>query len=235
MAVYAIADLHLSLDGTKSMDIFGPNWEGYMEKIEKHWKQTVSEGDTVVLAGDFCWAMQLQEAYEDFAWIEKLPGKKILLKGNHDYWWNTITCMRNYLKEQGFQTIDFLYNNSYCVEDIILAGTRGWTFNGEDNADKIIQRENQRLELSLADGRKCFGQDKEMVAFIHYPPIVRGTGNEVRDTVFLQTLQKYDVKRCYYGHLHGGAHKEACEGEYGGITFKLISGDYTNFSFVKVV
>jgi len=234
MAVYVIADLHLSLDGSKSMDIFGPNWERYMEKIQQHWKETVRDGDTVVIAGDFCWAMQLQETYEDFSWIEKLPGKKILLKGNHDYWWNTLTCMRKYLVENNFQTIDFLYNNSYCVEDVILAGTRGWTFYGEEQIEKILQRENQRLELSLADGRKNFGEEKEMVAFIHYPPIVRVNG-EIPDKRFLETMKKYGVKRCYYGHLHGGAHKEACEGEFDGVTLQLISGDYTDFTFVKVV
>ena len=178
--------------------------------------------------------MELKESYPEFRFLEDLPGKKILLKGNHDYWWNTLTCMKRFLQEKELKTIDFLYNNSYLIEDKIIVGTRGWTFNGEENSEKILQRENQRLILSLEDGIKCFGNEKEKIAFIHYPPIIRGNLEEVKDPIFLNTLKKYQVTRCYYGHLHGGAHKEAMEGNIQGINFQLISGDYVHFNLVKI-
>lgn len=235
MAIFVIADLHLSLDGQKPMDIFGFQWEGHIEKIKENWKKKIKPEDTVILAGDFCWAMQLKETYEDFQFLEKLPGKKILLKGNHDYWWTTLKSMRTYLKENNFTSIDFLYNNSYLVEDKIIVGTRGWSFLGEESTEKILARERQRLVLSLEDGIQKYGADKEKFAFIHYPPLIKNNEGNIRDTRFLQVLKEYDVKACYYGHLHGGAHRDAIEGNVQGVHFQLVSGDYTNFDFVKVV
>jgi len=179
--------------------------------------------------------MDLKDTYNDFVFLENLPGKKLLLKGNHDYWWNTLTSMRKFLKENNFESIDFIYNNSYLVEDKIIVGTRGWTFVGEDASDKILARENQRLVLSIEDGIKKYGEEKEIIAFIHYPPIVKDQNGAIKDRIFLNTLQKFHIKSCYYGHLHGGAHKEALEGNIEGIDFKLISGDYINFDFVKVL
>jgi len=234
MAIYTIADLHLSFGKNKPMDIFGENWEGHSEKIKNNWIAKVKPEDTVVLPGDFSWAMHLQDTYQDFSYLNLLPGKKLLLKGNHDYWWTTVTNMKNYLKENNFENIDFIYNNSFLVEDKILTGTRGWNLLESDNSSKMINRESIRLKLSIEDGIQKYGNDKEIIVFMHYPPITRSSIYNHQFLEFVEIMKQYNIKRCYYGHLHGKSHQDAVEGEVQGITFKLISTDYLNFDLVKV-
>mgnify|MGYP000284839605 FL=1 len=212
------------------MSIFGENWEGHSEKIKNNWISKVKPEDTIVLPGDFSWAMYLQDTYKDFEYLNSLPGKKLLLKGNHDYWWTTVTNMRNFLEENKFKNIDFIYNNSYLVENKILTGTRGWNLLDTENSSKMIKRESIRLQLAIEDGIKKYGEDKEIIVFMHYPPI----SNTNKKSDFLKILKQYDIKRCYYGHLHGKSHQDAVEGIVDGIEFKLISADYLNFDVIKV-
>lgn len=234
MSIYVIADLHLSFGVDKPMDIFGEAWDNHPEKIKRDWLEKVKPEDTVILPGDFSWATYIEEAEKDFEFLNELPGKKILLKGNHDYWWTTLTKMREFVTENGFENIDFLYNNSYLVEDKIIVGSRGWALQDSAENRKMINRENDRLKLSFKDGIEKYGVDKDIIVFMHYPPINSKEllGNSFLD--FYKTMKEYGVKECYYGHLHGNSHKEAIEGEVGGINFHLISADYLDFKLVKV-
>ena len=234
MAIYGIADLHLSFIEDKPMDIFGDNWENHAEKIKENWIKQVKEEDFVILPGDFSWAMYLNDAKLDFEYLNSLPGTKILLKGNHDYWWTTLTKMNEFIKENEFNNIYFLYNNSYLIENKIIVGTRGWNILDEENDMKMIKRENARLELSIQDGLKKYGEDKEIIALMHYPPINKNLILRKEENEFIKTLKKYNINKCYYGHLHGPSHKDAIEGIIEGIDFKLISADYLDFKLVKI-
>ena len=234
MAIYTIGDLHLSFNENKPMSIFGENWEGYEEKVKENWIKLVTEKDLVVLPGDFSWSMYLKDTYKDFEYLNSLPGKKLLLKGNHDYWWSTVNSMRNYIKENNFKDIDFLYNNAYEYENKVIVGTRGWAFGEDAEGKKMIQREVARLELSIKNGIDTFGEEKEIIAFMHYPPIIKQDVQNNEMNVFIQMLKKYDITKCYYGHLHSTAIKDAVEGEHFGIDFKLVSADALNFNLVKV-
>ena len=235
MAIYAIGDLHLSFQENKPMSIFGDNWKNHEEKIRKDWLSKVQKEDLVLLPGDFSWAMDLKNTYLDFKYLSELPGKKILLKGNHDYWWNTLTKMRKYLKENDFDNIDFLYNNSYEYEDRIIVGTRGWALSDEDEDKRLIDREVYRLEYSIQDGIKKFGENKEIIVCMHYPPItpVEIMNNET--TKFIQIMEKYNVRKCIYGHLHSMAIKEAVEGNVKGIELKLVSADALDFKLCNIL
>ena len=213
MAIFTIGDLHLSFNDDKPMSVFGENWEGYEDKIKKDWIEKVKENDLVVIPGDFSWSMYLENTYLDFSYINKLPGKKLLLKGNHDYWWSTLKKMRDYLEEKEFQNIDFIYNNAYEYENKIIVGTRGWSQSEEKEDKKILDREKIRLELSIKDGIEKYGDEKEVIAFMHYPPIIKHNITENEPTDFIRLMQKYNIKRCYYGHLHSTSIKEAVEGE----------------------
>ena len=234
MAIYAIADLHLSFLQDKPMNIFGDNWENHAEKIKKNWIEKVKPEDTVVLAGDFSWAMYLNDTKLDFKYLNDLPGTKILLKGNHDYWWGTLSKMNEFLKENNIENIKFLYNNSYLVENKIIVGSRGWNTLDVDDNSKMIKRENARLELSINDGLNKYGADKEIIAFMHYPPINKGELLNGIKTDFIRTLEKYKVHSCYYRHLHGASHKNAVEGNIQEIKYKLISADYLKFDLEKI-
>ena len=227
MAIYAISDLHLSFSTNKPMNIFGDNWDNHHKKIKENWLQTIKNEDIVLLPGDFSWGMNFDEAKPDFEYLNELPGKKIMLKGNHDYWWGTANKIKEFFRTNNFNNIDILYNNSYCVENKIICGTRGWTISNNDIEDeKIYKRELLRLEMSLQDGINKFGDDKEIFVCMHYPP----TNEELMEkSEFMQIMKKYNVKKCVYGHLHGEAHKEAIEGNIDGIEIKLVSCDYTNF------
>ena len=240
MAIYAIGDLHLSLNKEKPMDIFGGNWKNHEQKIKENWKNTVQDTDLVILPGDFSWEMHLKDMYNDFAYLNELPGKKLLLKGNHDYWWTTLAKMREFLQENKFENIDFVYNNSYLFEDKIIAGTRGWALNDTENSDKMNHREEERLKLSLQSGVDNFG-DKEIICIMHYPPIIEENKNDANNqsknlkvSNYVQIMKEYNVKTCLYGHLHGESHKEAFEGIIEGINFKLVSSDYLDFKLYKV-
>ena len=234
MAIYAIADLHLSFSEDKPMDIFGDNWENHEQKIKEDWTKKVTDKDLVVLPGDFSWAMNIEDTYLDFKYLNELPGKKLLLKGNHDYWWTTLKKMRAYLEENDFNTIDFIYNNSYCYENYIITGTRGWSLNDLEGNGKILNRELGRLELSLQEGITKFGTDKEILVFMHYPPITNSAILNNLELKFVNVMKKYNVKRCMYGHLHSRSHKDAIEGVVDGIQFNLVSGDYLDFKLMKI-
>ena len=229
MSIYTIGDLHLSFDNPKPMDIFGENWINHEEKIKEDWLKKVKPEDTVIHPGDFSWAMHLEDTIKDFEFLKSLPGKKIMLKGNHEYWWTTITNMKNFLSENNFEDIDFLQNNSFEIEDKIIAGTRGWSLVNEEteNSKKIIKREAMRLELSIKDG---LDKNKEIIVFMHYPPIVRQNMN----SEFMQILQKYNIKKCYYAHLHSKSINDAIEGMVNGVEFKLVSADALDFKLLKI-
>ena len=234
MSIYAIGDLHLSFSQNKPMNIFGDNWNGHADKIRKNWIKKVNKEDFVVLPGDFSWAMYLKDTYKDFEYLEKLPGNKILLKGNHDYWWSGLSKMNEYLKENNFNNINFLYNNSYLVENTIIAGTRGWNLTDSEDNEKMLNRECIRLKLSLEDGVNKFGRDKEIIVFMHYPPISKAGISNGYTKKYISIMKEYGVKKCYYGHLHGTSHSEAIEGNVDGIEFYLVSSDYLDFDLVKV-
>lgn len=233
MAIYTISDLHLSFNKEKPMDIFGENWTEHSEKIKNNWQDIVADNDIVLMPGDFSWAMNLKDTYEEFKYLEELPGKKILLKGNHDYWWETLTKMRKYLEEKNFKTIDFLHNNSYLYENTIIAGTRGWIISDEIDDKKIFERELGRLELSIQDGIKKYGEEKDIIVCMHYPPI---TNKEITEgeRKLLNILKKYNVKKCIYGHLHGESQKHAITGYIEEIEFILASADYLEFELLKI-
>ena len=233
MSIFVIGDLHLSFNNPKPMDIFGEKWSGHEEKVKDNWIKNVTDKDLVILPGDFSWEMRLADAKLDFEYLNNLPGKKLLLKGNHDYWWTTVTSMRRFLKENDFTSIDFLYNNSYEYEDKIICGTRGWNI-AEEEDRKIIDRELLRLELSIKDGIEKFGADKEIIVFMHYPPITKMKMLSEEEYEFVNLMKKYNVERCYYGHLHGESIQEAIEGNIEGIEFKLISADGLEFKLLKI-
>lgn len=221
MALYAIGDTHLSLGSGKPMDVFGGSWEGYVEKLRAGFAHIRPE-DTVVLCGDLSWGMSLGEAQKDFAFLDAFPGKKYLLKGNHDYWWNTAAKMNAFFAENGFTTLNLLHNNCGAYGDLALCGTRGWFY--EEDAlghnEKVFRRELIRLEASL----RAAGE-REKFCFLHYPPLYRGyTCGEI-----IALLERYGVKRCYYGHLHGGSHRLAIEGKHGAVEYHLVSADYLGF------
>ncbi len=235
MSIYVIGDLHLSFGVDKPMDVFGLSWYNHPERIKENWIAKVKPEDTVILPGDFSWATYLDEAKKDFEYLNFLPGRKILLRGNHDYWWETLSKLNKYVKENKFENIEFIYNTACLVEDKIIVGTRGWTtvgFNQEENK-KMLKRENARLKLSIEDGIKKFGNDREIIVFIHYPPFYKDIVPEEID--FIKTIKNYpQIKRCYYAHLHSSAHKEAIEGLIDGIEYKLVSSDYLKFDLLEI-
>lgn len=234
MSIFVIGDLHLSFKNPKPMDIFGEHWAGHEEKIRNNWIENVREEDLVIIPGDFSWETYLEDAKLDFEYLNNLPGKKLLLKGNHDYWWTTVTSMRNFLKENNFTNIDFLYNNSYEYENKIICGTRGWSIADEEMDKKLINRELIRLELSLKEGISKYGNDKEIIVFMHYPPITKARMITQQEAEFVQIMKKYNVQRCYYGHLHGASISDAIEGNVEGIDFKLVSADGLDFKLLKI-
>lgn len=228
MSIYAISDLHLSFNTNKPMNIFG--WDKYEQEIKKDWESKVKEEDLVLLPGDFSWEMKLENTYKDFEYINNLPGTKLLLKGNHDYWWNTLTKMREYIKQMNFKNIDFIYNNSYIYENNIIVGTRAWNLNDNVEDEKIRKREALRLEMSIQDGISKYGLDKPIIACLHFPPLSRT--NKI--TEFTEILKKYNVQTCIYGHLHGQSHENAIEGIVNGVKYIMVSCDYTKFKLVKL-
>ncbi|MBP3500977.1 MAG: metallophosphoesterase [Clostridiales bacterium] len=227
MALYAIGDLHLSLSSNKPMDVFGEGWKDYVRRIGEGFSQ-LNDEDVTVLCGDLSWGMSLEESLEDFRFIDALPGRKILLKGNHDYWWNTVSKMERFLKEHELTTISFLYNNCLTYGDKAICGTRGWFYeldNQGTHNEKMLLREAGRLETSL----KLAGE-REILCFLHYPPLYQG----YECPEILRLLREYRVKACYYGHLHGASHRRRIEGERGGTDFSLVAADYLRFVPKKI-
>ena len=230
MSLYVLADLHLSFsDPSKTMSIFN-GWQDYQERIKKHWLENINEGDTIVLAGDISWGMSLAEAAPDFRFINELPGEKIIIKGNHDYWWTTKKKMDDFLSAEGFSTIKILHNNYYRYENYGICGTRGWVnMPGETQDEKVLKREVQRLETSIS---LAVAEELEPIVFLHYPPIFASNFNYD----ILEVLYRHEIKECYYGHIHGRSAHELCIGNtYDGINFHLISGDYLQFVPEKVL
>lgn len=235
MSIYAIGDLHLSFNTDKPMNIFGEKWNNYEEKIKVDWLKKVKENDIVLIPGDFSWSMKLEDTYKDFEYLNNLPGKKILLKGNHDYWWNTVKKMNEFIKNNKFNNIEFLYNNSYFFDNYIICGTRGWNISNDEEDKRLFERELSRLELSLNDGIQKYGKEKEIIVCMHYPPITSYNILEYDINLkMVNLLKRYNVKKCIYGHLHGTSHKDAIEGNISGIEFKLVSSDYLNFELYKI-
>lgn len=228
MALYAIGDLHLCLGAPKPMDIFGGAWVGYLEKLERG-IQKITDQDTTVLLGDLSWALDLNEAKADFGWIDRMPGRKIILKGNHDYWWSTAAKFYKFCNEQGFSDQWILNNNHYEYENWAICGTRGWFYEEERSSDhdgKVFRRELLRLEASL----KSAG-DKPKLVFLHYPPKYKG----YECTEILELFENYEVRQCYYGHLHGASHNLALEGMWNGVEYHLVAADRINFTPFTVI
>ena len=235
MALYTIADLHLStLDTTnKSMEVFGSRWDSYIKRIETNWRRLVTDEDTVVVPGDVSWALSLEESTSDMKFLDSLPGKKILGKGNHDFWWCTMKKHKEHFEKHGITTISFLFNNAHETEDFIIAGTRGWFYDekaslklpNKTDFDKLTAREELRLETSLkaaATLRESSG--KEIVVFMHFPPV---WASEVCEGL-IEILKKYGIKRIYFGHIHGN-YTVPTKFEYEGMEFNIISADYLGF------
>ena len=222
MALYAIGDLHLCLGADKPMDIFGGTWVGYMDKLRQG-LSIIGPEDTTVLLGDLSWSLDLAGAREDFSFINAIPGRKIILKGNHDYWWSTAAKFYRFCQENGFENQFILNNNHYEYADIAICGTRGWFYEEERSGqhdEKVFKRELIRLEASLQSAG-----EKQKIVFLHYPP--KSKGYECPEILAL--LEKYGVRRCFYGHLHGASHGLAMEGIWNGIDFKMVSADCLDF------
>lgn len=228
MALYTIADLHLSFGTDKPMDVF-KGWEDYTQRLEENWRGLVKEEDTVVLAGDISWGMKIDDCLADFSYIHNLPGQKIILKGNHDYWWSTKSKIDAFFAKHGFDDMHILHNCAYEVGGIAVFGTRGWLYNAKSDEDiKIVNREAGRLNLSLAKAKELPGKP---IAFLHYPPLYE----EARCSEILDILAENGIEDCYFGHIHGGyASRKAPAGEYNGVRMHLISCDYVGFKPVLV-
>lgn len=230
MALFAIADLHLPLGINKPMDIFGYKWKNYVERIADNWQSNVCNGDTVVIPGDFSWATYIEQAYKDFEFLNKLNGKKIILKGNHDYWWTTMNKLKKYISDNNFSSIEFLHNNSFMYKNIAICGTRGWMHPEWNNItsedEKIFYREIGRLTLSLKSAPK----NSEIYVFTHFPPM----SDKHESNEFTDSLERFEVKKCIYGHLHSHSHKYAVNAIVRGIEYKLVAGDYIEFNPVKL-
>ena len=225
-----MADLHLCKGNPeKTMSIFN-GWQNYQELIEKNWKELISDSDTIVLPGDISWGMSLKEAAPDFKFIEQLPGQKIVIKGNHDYWWTTKKKMEDFFAAEGCTSIKILHNNHYRYGGYGICGTRGWVnMPCETQDEKVLRREVQRLETSI---RSALDEGLKPIVFLHYPPIFATNFNYD----ILDVLYRYKIDECYYGHIHGkSAHDLCVKNTYDGINFHLIAGDYLQFIPEKIV
>ncbi len=240
MSIFVLSDLHLSLDSktNKSMEVFGARWQDYITKIEKNWNAVVGEDDTVIVPGDISWATRLEDSESDLGFLNSLNGKKLIGKGNHDFWWSTAKKMQTFFEEKGFSTISILYNNAYIVEDRIICGTRGWFPDesrqitvGEVDHAKIVNREITRLRLSLDAAKKLqnereseTGEALPITVFLHFPPV---WGDFVMHE-FLDVFHEYGITECYFGHIHS-AYNQSGRFEFEGIKFTLTASDFLNF------
>ena len=234
MALYTIADLHLSIGvgKEKAMDVFGNRWQGYVQKLEKNWRAIVEPEDSVIIPGDISWALGIDEALADLQFIDSLPGTKYLGKGNHDFWWSTQKKLTEFFTAHSISTIKILYNCAYEVEDYIICGTRGWFYDESVSGipkgtdfDKLVNREAQRLKISLEEAKTLSEQSgKPILCFLHFPPVWNGTECEP----LVELLLSYGVQKCYFGHIHGTYGVPAFF-VHRGITFAIISADYLQF------
>ena len=236
MSVYVIADLHLSTNEqtNKSMEKFGSRWQNYTEKINKNWRAVITDDDTVVIPGDISWALRLEEAREDLAFLDSLPGKKLIGKGNHDFWWTTAAKTERFFAENGMTSMSLLYNNAYIVEDFVVCGTRGWYYDRlgdkippETDYAKMTAREAARLQLSIdaADRLLIENPDKERLVFLHFPPIWNG---QIFPEI-VEVLQRNGIGRVFFGHIHG-SYSLPTSFVQDGISYALISADFLNFA-----
>ncbi len=242
MAIFALSDPHLALGVNKPMNIFGERWQDHEKQIAAFWRQQISAQDTVILPGDISWGMTLEEAKPDLAFLHDLPGKKILLKGNHDYWWATMRKVEVFCQQQGFDSLLFLKNNAYLFDNRVICGTRGWSLPGDADfttADQVIyQRELGRLELSLKAGEKLLAESfqennpvpPKLIVAMHFPPVSWLN----QESGFHQILKKYQSCLCIYGHLHGRGLQKAYEGVLDGVEYRLTSGDYIGFKALQL-
>ena len=236
MALYAIADLHLCTNdiADKSMEVFGNSWADYITRIEQNWRRLITDADTVVIPGDISWALSLEDAISDLKFIDALPGKKILAKGNHDFWWSTMRKHEALFEKQEIKSISFLFNNAHESDEHIIVGTRGW-YNDEDASNipsgtdflKLTRREAQRLETSIKEGLKLKEQspEKEIIAFLHFPPFWNGKASDT----LIEVLNRYGIKRVFYGHIHGN-YTVSPTFTHGDIEMSIISADYLKFT-----
>ena len=222
--IFTIADLHLPLGIDKPMDIFGSRWENYVERLAQNWQDVVKPKDTVILPGDFSWATYIEEAKSDFDYLENLNGRKIILKGNHDYWWTTMSKMNEFVEINGYKSVSFMHNNSFEAEGVSICGTRGWLYPGfsgyTESDEKYFMREVVRLENSLKSAKT-----EEIYVFTHYPPM----SGLCEGNAFIDMMKKYNVKKCFYGHLHGASHANRIREEFDGIKYYLVASDYLGF------
>jgi len=234
MSIYAISDLHLPFFKNHSMEIFGDVWIDYEKKLEKNWRETIKESDTILIPGDISWATYIRDAVVDFKFIENLPGSKIISKGNHDYWWESASKLNKFNLENNLKTINFMHNNHFLRENSIICGTRGWkcpcdeTFTEEDK--KIYMRELNRLELSLSSRKIKKSLDSKLIVAMHYSPF----NFKKEPSGFVDIMKKHRVDTCVYGHFHSKSFNQAVEGNFEGIDFKLISSDYLKFKPLKL-
>ena len=227
MAIYVISDPHLSFGANKPMNIFS-GWENYEKRLADNWTKSVSEADSVIIPGDISWAMNTEEVLPDLQFLNGLPGQKILLKGNHDLWWPISGKFTKLLADSRLDTIRFIFRNAFLVENIAVCGTRSWFYDSNEPKEKVFVRELMRLESSLIAADSL--DSEEIVAFLHYPPIFSGMIVEE----VIELLKKYDVRRCYYGHIHGKNIYSAFNGDYEGIKFKLVSADALLFNPIEI-
>ena len=238
MAIYALADLHLSLScPDKSMEVFGSSWGEYILKVKENWEQTVTGSDTVLIPGDISWATYINKAEEDFKFISDLPGRKLLSRGNHDYWWTTMKKMEEFFAEKGFTNMEFVRTNAVEVEDCLITGTRGWmietkeSIEGSDNR-KIYEREKLRIKMCIDVLNEADpDHSKKHILMIHYPPITA----KQDFTEFAEMMAQGGIDICVYGHLHGSAHKKAFEGDFEGMRLICASADYADFKPVRIL
>ena len=238
MSLFVMADLHLSSDRSKSMEIFGPRWQDYMEKIQNNWNRIVSPEDTVIVPGDISWSLRLEDSLDDFRFLDALNGKKLIGKGNHDFWWSTHSKLRAFWEQNQISSVDILYNNAHRFDNCIVSGTRGWfveenqqhTVGNVEHA-KIVNREAIRLRLSLEEAVRLRGDDKDLpiVVFLHFPPV----WNDFVCREILNVLHEFEIKTCYFGHIHGAyyAPRTQC---FEGINFTICAADYLNFTPLPV-
>lgn len=231
MAVFAISDLHLSFGSDKPMDVFGQKWANHAERLAENWMSVVEPSDTVLLPGDLSWAIDLEEAIPDFLFLENLPGHKIISKGNHDYWWNTLNKLNLFFKTHNIKTISILHNNAIKTDAVTVCGTRGWISPDQDEFTKederIWLRELERFRLSCRDSLKYGGM---LIAMLHYPPF----DAKHRPNAFSEILREYNIQHCIYGHIHGKDSGTALFESIGGITYSLVAADNLEFKPLQI-
>lgn len=249
MSIYVMGDLHLSTNQAtnKSMEVFGKRWQGYTDRIRKNWTAVVRPEDTVVIPGDLSWAMNLEEALPDFAFLESLPGTKLVGKGNHDFWWTTGSKLNRFFEAHNIRSVRILYNNAYRVEDSVLCGTRGWFLDekqqatvGEVDHQKIVNRETIRLRLSLEqamglvrEAEATEGRRLPVAVFLHFPPVWPPVSFDFVCREILDVLHEYDIHECYFGHIHG-MYSIPRSFDFEGISMTLTSSDFLNFALMPI-